>query len=118
MIINYLTVAVRLLKRHKINTVTNAIGIGVAMASVILVGIYVSYERSFDTFHPDHDLIYQVSYEEVATPAMRHIGAVSPPTAPAMVAELSEVTEGLRLRIGESHRVQSEMDPKGWTVLG
>lgn len=53
MIWNHLKVAWRTFKRHPIHTGVNVLGLGVAMASCLLVALYIQDELSYDSFHPD-----------------------------------------------------------------
>lgn len=57
---NYLTIARRNIARHKLYTVINILGLSLGICSCIVIYIITSYERSFDTFHPDKERIYRV----------------------------------------------------------
>jgi putative ABC transport system permease protein len=51
---NYLTVAWRLLRKSKLYSSINIIGLAAGMAVAILIGIWVWDEVSFDTYHVNH----------------------------------------------------------------
>lgn len=53
MLRNYLRVAWRNFKRHPIYTCISIVGLGVAMASCLLIALYIQDELSYNTFHPD-----------------------------------------------------------------
>ncbi|MFB6247325.1 MAG: ABC transporter permease [Salinibacter sp.] len=55
MIRNYLTVAWRMLRKHPVYALVNVVGLGVAIATCLLIGLYVQDELRYDTFHPDAD---------------------------------------------------------------
>jgi putative ABC transport system permease protein len=54
MLSNYLTIAWRLLRKSKLYTFINIIGLAAGMAVAILIGIWVWDEVSFDTYHLNH----------------------------------------------------------------
>src|SRR5690606_17442193 len=55
-----LKIALRCLWKNKVITAINVGGLAVALASFILVMMYVTYERSFDKTLPGYDNIYLV----------------------------------------------------------
>ena len=59
---NYITVAMRNLKKQKIYSFINIFGLAVGLCVVILILLYVQYELSFDNFHDKADRIYRVVY--------------------------------------------------------
>ena len=56
----YLTLAFRTLRRRFGYTATNALGLTVGLACVALVAVFLEYEHSYDTHHPDADRIYRL----------------------------------------------------------
>jgi len=63
MLLNYLTVALRNLTRHKLYSLINVFGLAVGMAACIIALIFIRYERGYDTFHTKADRIYRVLRE-------------------------------------------------------
>jgi putative ABC transport system permease protein len=63
MLRNYLTIAVRMLRRHLGYTAINIVGLAVGMAACLLIGLYVGDELSYDTFHADADRIHVMGVE-------------------------------------------------------
>ncbi len=57
---NYLFIAWRNLIKKKGYSAVNIFGLALGMACCILIFMYVSYERSFDTYHTKGDRIYRV----------------------------------------------------------
>ncbi len=55
---NYAKTAIRHLLRHKLHSVINVVGLAVAMGSLILIGLLVAHEFSYDGFHEKLDSIY------------------------------------------------------------
>lgn len=57
---NYIKVALRHIKRRKIYSFINILGLTIGMACFILIGLWVKDELSFDHFHQNKDRIYRV----------------------------------------------------------
>lgn len=62
MLKNYFTFAYRTHFRNKGITGVNIAGLVIGMAAFIIIVLYVSYERSFDTFHANSKNIYRLQY--------------------------------------------------------
>ena len=58
---NYLLLFVRNLRRQKLFSTINLLGLTVSLASTILIYLYVRHEFSYDRFHQDVDRIYRVN---------------------------------------------------------
>ena len=63
MLTNYLKVAWRTLRKHPIYALVNVLGLGVALATCLLIGLYAQDELRYDTFHPQADQILSVVLE-------------------------------------------------------
>jgi putative ABC transport system permease protein len=63
MLRNYLTIALRHLKRQSGYTAINVFGLAIGMAACLLIGLYVEDELSYDTFHENADQIMVVGIE-------------------------------------------------------
>ncbi|WP_461101088.1 ABC transporter permease [Spirosoma koreense] len=55
---NYLTVALRHVRRQKGFTLLNLAGLAIGLASVTLIYLFIIDEEGFDRFHPDSDNLY------------------------------------------------------------
>ena len=60
MIINYLKIAWRNLKRNKGYSIINIGGLALGMAMVIIIGLWVLDEFTFDKYHKNYDRIAQI----------------------------------------------------------
>ena len=58
------TLATRHAKRHLTSSLVNIFGLTTGVTIGILVYSYVSWERSYDTFYPNYDRIYRVSFQK------------------------------------------------------
>jgi len=63
MISNYIKTAFRNFFKYKTYTLINILGVAIGTAAFILIMQYVEFERSYDKFHEDSDLIYRLRYE-------------------------------------------------------
>lgn len=62
---NYFKVTIRNIKANKIQNAIKITGIAVALAASITIYQYISFERSFDNFHPDLDQLYRVDVDRI-----------------------------------------------------
>lgn len=60
MLRNYLTIALRTLRKHKGHTLINSVGLALGLAVCLLIALYVRHEVSYDDFHTKSDRIFQV----------------------------------------------------------
>ncbi|MBP6313834.1 MAG: ABC transporter permease, partial [Flavobacteriales bacterium] len=60
MLKNLLLTSLRNLARNKLYTLINLLGLATGIASFVLIGSYVRYERSYDRFVPHTDRVYRV----------------------------------------------------------
>lgn len=63
MLSNYLKIAWRNLKRQRLFSFLNLLGLAIGMAASLLILEYVQYERGFDSFHENADRIYRVKLD-------------------------------------------------------
>jgi putative ABC transport system permease protein len=60
MLINYVKIALRNLRKNKIFSLINVAGLGLGIAVFILILEYVSFEKSYNLFHQNAGRIYRV----------------------------------------------------------
>src|SRR5258706_7220044 len=58
MIKNFFIIAIRNLRRNKIFSTINIMGLSIGMASAILIGLWIQNELGFDQFYPKKDRLY------------------------------------------------------------
>ena len=89
MLRNYLTVAMRNLLRQKVCSFINITGLGISIASCLLIYLYIQHEWTYDRFHENADRIYLVraDYEN---------WTVTPPIlAPTLLDNFPDVEDAL-----------------------
>ncbi len=63
---HYLRVAIRNLKRTKLFSIINILGLSIGMTACLLILHYVNFERSYDRFHEGSDRLYRLRYERTS----------------------------------------------------
>src|SRR6186997_1327196 len=60
MITHFIKVFLRFVLKSKRYSFINLLGLVTGITASTLIGLYVSHERSYDTFHAEKDLIYRL----------------------------------------------------------
>ncbi len=97
MLSNYLKIAIRNLRRNPIHSALNTIGLGVGLASCLLVGLYVQGEVGHDTSHARSQRIYRAvrGFTTKGSPTT-HIPAIGGSVGPQWQAAFPEVEHVVR----------------------
>ena len=91
MIKNYMTIALRNLRKHSFYTAINVLGLAIGIASCLLIVLYINQELSYDRHNENYDRIYRVD-SEIKFGANHLIMAVTPaPLADALRNDYPEV---------------------------
>ncbi len=98
MLKNYIKIAFRNLRKQKLYSLINILGLALGLAFCVLVLLFINDELTYDHFHTDKDRIYRLFREPVAqnSPIDREL-YMPIPTGPAMKANFPEVEEYVRL---------------------
>ena len=91
MIKNYLIVAVRNLKRHKVYSFINISGLAIGIASFLLIMIWVMDELSYDQFHHNADFLYRIEQDQNYSGSIYHVNVTPYPMAEGVKAEIPEI---------------------------
>ena len=98
MLRNYLNVAVRTLRRHKVHASINIAGLAVGMACCILILLFVQDEFSYDGFHENGERVYRVIRRIRADDGAVSYSPITPgPLAASLRDEFPEVEQAVRL---------------------
>lgn len=99
MLRNFYTVAVRILLKHRLYTFINTSGLALGMTAFVLIGLYVSNERSYDNFHEKGDRIFRIKQTSYAGDVLEGTTAgVGAAVGPDLKAMYPEVKSFVRLR--------------------
>ncbi|MDX1530193.1 MAG: ABC transporter permease [Rhodothermales bacterium] len=97
MLKNYLTLAVRTLRKHPSTTAINVAGLAIGLAACVLIVLFIQHERSFDRFHANADRLYRLTKTETFPDQPPTANAVLPGNvAPALEADFPEIEEAVR----------------------
>ncbi len=92
MIRNYLLLFARNLRRQKLFSLVNLLGLTVSITSTTLIYLYVMSEFSYDSFHKDVDRIYRVNQTFIWGEDDHHqFSSTGPGVAVALKEELPEM---------------------------
>ncbi len=95
MIKNYLLISFRSLKKHFSYSLINIFGLGLGLATCLLLVTWIRHEVSFDTFHEKADRIYRFSLE-YGNGGQTASTAVSPTALLPAIMSLPEAETGAR----------------------
>lgn len=94
---NYLHIALRTLKNNRLFTLLNILGLGFGLSCIILIGLWIHDEYSFDKFHSKSDHIYLL-VQEISSGSNQQFWANSPARlAQVLMDEVPQVEYTLRL---------------------
>ena len=99
---NYLSVAVRNLRRHPAYSLINVAGLAIGMATCILILLYIQDELSYDRYHPHADRVYRI-VDDIESGGQT-VQTAGTPTAwgPALKRDFPEIELLVRMRGTES----------------
>lgn len=95
---NYFKIAWRNLKKHKLYSLINMIGLSIGVACSLIISLYVFNELSYDTFHKNADFIYRTNRDMRIGENYYHFAVAPAPLGPFLMEEIPEVTQAVRFR--------------------
>src|SRR5688572_20954394 len=98
MVRNYLTISFRNVAKNKVFSFINIFGLGIGLASCLLIFQFVMFELSYDKFHEKYDRTYRVINDRVQNGKLIQHGTITYPTiGPAMAKDFPEVEAYTRM---------------------
>jgi putative ABC transport system permease protein len=97
MLKNYLTTALRNIKKHKVHTVINVMGLTIGLAFFILIGLYARSELGYDRFHENKDRIYRVEQVLAHESGTENTAGCPTPLSGVLPVEIPEVESVTRV---------------------
>lgn len=95
MIKNYLTTAIRNLKRHKVYSMINISGLAIGIASCLLLFTVIKYELSYDRFQQAYKNIYRVVTTDKNDEEFFYTPGIPFPAIDALRTDIPELTSGV-----------------------
>lgn len=93
MIKNYLLIAVKHLKKQKVFSFINILGLTVGITCCFLIYVFILNELSYDNFHKNGRNIYRVMRVGTDNGDRREIPYLSPPYGPALVNDYPDAVQ-------------------------
>ncbi len=91
---NYCVIAFRKYTRQRTMTLINLSGLAIGMAAFFIVELYISYERSYDTFHDNSQNIYRIQQNYYTEGELNLSSALAVSAVPAaMHSNFSEIQD-------------------------
>lgn len=110
---NFFLLFIRNLRRQKLFTTINLLGLSVSIASTLLIYIYVRNEMSYDRFHPAAERVYRVNQTFIWGEKDNHqFASTGPGVAFAVKEELPEIELITRLHTRGDLLVTNDQDPR------
>lgn len=91
---NYLKVSFRNLKKRKLYTGINLLGLTIAVVSFFAIGLYIHHEWSYDRMYSDSDRIYRFTQEFTSGNEKQLVSTTPSSLVPTLIEEFPEVETG------------------------
>ncbi len=103
MLRSYLLIAWRNIRKNKVFSLINILGLALGTAACLLIMQYVSFELSFDQFHQNADHIYRVIDDRYQNGKLIQHGSITyPAVGPNMKKDFPEVLDYTRITPGDA----------------
>lgn len=96
---DYLKSALRNIARRKLFGLISVLGLGAGIAVATMIGIFIRYETSFDTMHPNQERVYRLNWVNVGTGA--HFATFFNALSPLMAERNNDIEAVTRIATGE-----------------
>lgn len=91
---NYLKISLRNLRKRKLYTGINLIGLTVAIVSFLAICLYIQHEWSYDKMYADYDRIYKFNQEFISQGESQLVSSTPSSLIPTLIEEIPEVETG------------------------
>jgi putative ABC transport system permease protein len=97
MLSNYVKIALRNILRHRSYSIINLFGLALGMTCCLLMMMWVVDEVSWDRFHTNAGTLFRVEQDQPTPQGPFHVNLTPYPMGPALLAELPEVKNAVRV---------------------
>jgi len=108
MVSNYVKLATRNMMRNRVPTVINMVGLSIALATCIVVFLFLSSWYSMDAFHENGDQIFIAQADVLVNNEMETWGRVPIPLGPALKADIPLIKDVVRIYYGGANVQKGE----------
>jgi len=95
---NYFKIALRNIKKRKVYSFINLIGLVLGLSISIIIMIYVKNELSYDKFHENYENLYRLGIKLDRNSGIRRSSITSPAMGTDLVAEVPEIKDQVVLK--------------------
>jgi putative ABC transport system permease protein len=88
---NYLKVALRSIRKNKLYSFVNIIGLTTGITGCILIGLFISNELSYDNFHKNGDRIARVTMEYGSSGTINKAAVTGTKTGPQLQRDFPQI---------------------------
>jgi len=107
---NYLKIALRHMNRNRFYTFINLFGLALAVATCVMIFLFVQDEYSFDTHFPDHENIFRLEYKWSINGNEGHWAATDAAAVPFVEQRYADQIKGVKISPSFMGRVISYND--------
>ncbi|MCK4758904.1 MAG: ABC transporter permease, partial [Candidatus Aminicenantes bacterium] len=93
---NYMKIAFRNIRRHKVYSFINITGLAIGIACCFLITIWVLDELSYDKFHENAATLYRIEENQNYSGRQFHVYVTPYPLSPALKDEIPEIKDATR----------------------
>src|SRR5258706_2376603 len=97
MLQNYIKIAFRNLRKHKVFSLINIFGLSIGITCCVLLSLYIRDEFSYETRFDGYKDIYRVTSTFITEKGTEKMPRTSPPIAMTLARELPEIESATRV---------------------
>ncbi len=107
MILNYLKLGIRNLRKQLSYSIINIIGLSIGIAAFLLIALHIQYETGFNEEIPNSDQLYRcVEIQQAPGVGEQHVAVTMGPLGDGLVSEFPEVEKSVRILFWGSQPLQ------------
>ncbi len=90
-------IAIRNIRRNKVFSAVNILGLALSMACCLVICIYIWNEMHFDAFHKNYSRIYRITEKQDQAGTLYNVAVTPGPLAPALEKDFPEISQTVRI---------------------
>ncbi|MFC2166095.1 ABC transporter permease [Acidobacteriota bacterium] len=94
---NYIKIGLRKIRRQKIYSLINIIGLAVGLACCAVIILYVTNELSYDSYHPDSERIFRICTHRISQVGEHRMATTPSPLALEVKTSYPQVEQAIRI---------------------
>lgn len=90
--------SLRTLRKNKLHSALNVIGLAIGLSACLIIAAYVQYELSYDQHHPDPENTYRIALNRIYPGYEKKWAITAPIVSPTITNELPEIENYTRVQ--------------------